>query len=205
MVKEIQIDTEKLKKSAMFNLSLSSKELFHSNFIDWLISVNKEGMSKVFSNLLKPESEIKIKDCNREQNNFDLYINCEDGSSIIIENKFKSIITEEQLEKYNKKLGGNTSKKLLLSLNSSAHERELAIEKDWRLINYTQLSDELEKLTMTDKYHQQLVEDYCSFVKEVSEYFLDKDFSEDTLLDMHKEYVESGYYFHFSFEHQPNH
>lgn len=182
---------DKLKKSAMFNLSLSSKELFHSNFIDWLISVNKDGMSKVFSNLLRSESEIKIKDCSREWNNFDLYIECEDSSPIIIENKFKSIITEEQLEKYNKK-AGTTPKKLLLSLNSSVYEEELAEKRGWHLINYTQLCDELEKLTKTDKYltnkyHRQLIEDYCSFVNEISTYFSDKKFSEDTLSDMHNE------------------
>ena len=178
---------DKLKKSAMFNLSLSSKELFHSNFIDWLISVNKDGMSKVFSNLLRSESEIKIKDCTPEKNNFDLYINCEDGSKLIVENKFKSIITEEQLKKYNEKLD-STTKKLLLSLNSSDHERELSKKYEWRLINYDELCCELNKLaeTMTG-YHQQLVKDYCSFVKEISTYFSGKDFSKDTLSDMHNE------------------
>ena len=81
------MDTDKLKKSAMFNLSLASKELFHSNFLDWLISVNKDGMSEVFSNLLN--DEVKIIDCDREKNNFDLYINCENDLTIIIENKFQ--------------------------------------------------------------------------------------------------------------------
>ena len=181
---------EELKKSAMFNLSLSSKELFHSNFIDWLISVDKDAMSEVFSKLLGPE--IKISHCKREWNNFDLYIECEGGPSIIIENKFKSIITGQQLDKYDKKAGN--SQKVLLSLSSGEHEKNLVNNHPgWRLINYTQLCEELEKLAKNDKYltnpyHKQLVEDYCCSFRKVSEYFLHKDFSKDTLKKMHEDY-----------------
>ena len=43
---------ESLRISPMFNLSLASKELFHSNMIEWLVNVNKHGMSKLFSSVL---------------------------------------------------------------------------------------------------------------------------------------------------------
>ncbi|MFP4645765.1 MAG: PD-(D/E)XK nuclease family protein [Candidatus Woesearchaeota archaeon] len=181
------MNIEKLKKSAMFNLSLSSKELFHSNFIDWLISVNKEEMSKVFFNLLG--ENIKISKCNREKNNFDLYIDCEDKTQIIIENKFKSIITENQLKKYNDKLKNNKSaKKVLLSLNSSDHEKNLVKKHGWIVINYNELCNELLKLNINNEYHQTLIQDYCSFINEISNYFSNREFLKNTVSDMHAEY-----------------
>ena len=171
---KIKMDIEKLKESPMFNLSLSSKELFHSNFIDWLISVNKDGMSEVFSNLLK--DEVKISKCDREKKTFDLYIECENDLTIIIENKFKSIITEPQLKEHNEKmkkdnLNDSNSRKLLLSLNFGRHERNVGAKCGWDVIDYTRLCGELNKLRMDEEYHRLLLKDYCEFVSEISRYF----------------------------------
>jgi len=94
---------ESLRISPMFNLSLASKELFHSNMIEWLVNVNKHGMSKLFSSVLAVDGLI-IESCQREKKNFDLFIECK-NQIVIIENKFKSIVTKDQLEKYNKKMG----------------------------------------------------------------------------------------------------
>ena len=59
------MEIEKLKKSPMFNLSLSSLEPFHSNFINWLISIDKQEMSRAFSNLIG--ETLKIKSSEREK------------------------------------------------------------------------------------------------------------------------------------------
>ena len=53
-----------LKTSPMFNLSLSSKELFHSNFLYWLSLINKEAFKKLIAGLLN----IRLDELNLELN-----------------------------------------------------------------------------------------------------------------------------------------
>lgn len=175
-----------LKESPMFNVSLASKELFHSNFIDWVITIKPESMSILFSNLLK--NKIKIINCNREKNNFDLYIDCEDNKQIIIENKFKSIIGEDQLIRYNEKLKDKNSLNVLLSLNLTNYEKDLSKKYNWIAISYSELSSELKKIIFKNKYHQLIVKDYCEFIDEISKYFLNRDFSGHKIKEMYKEY-----------------
>lgn len=180
------MNIEILKKSPMFNLSLSSKELFHSNFIDWLITIDNKSMSSLFSNLLG--RKIEILQCNREKNNFDLYIDCSDNQQIIIENKFKSIITDQQLEKYSEKLKDHKSKNVLLSLNLTGYEITLAEKYNWIAVSYTKLCKELKKIYFKDKYHQMIVDDYCIFITEISSYFSNKDYSHYSIDNMYSEY-----------------
>lgn len=114
-----------LKKNPMFNLSLSSKELFHSNFLAWIaededtedlfVSILvlfglKEDIAKDYAEGIRNGRYI----VKREYKNFDFCI-CEkikdsDGNSeednisgqviLVLENKFKSIPYEKQLKKY---------------------------------------------------------------------------------------------------------
>ena len=69
-----------LKTSPMFNLSLSSNELFHSNFLYWIWQVNKECFKKIINSLIGEENywqtnwrgkELEVR---REYKNFDLSI-----------------------------------------------------------------------------------------------------------------------------------
>ena len=64
---------EKLKKSPLFNLSLSSKELFHSNFLYWVGHNYPSEFGGLFSKYLneKPEDSC-IKEIFRERENIDL-------------------------------------------------------------------------------------------------------------------------------------
>ncbi len=57
-----------LKKSPLFQLSLSSKELFHSNFIYWLISTYTAEFSGLFSRFLTERDNQKITNVTRENN-----------------------------------------------------------------------------------------------------------------------------------------
>ena len=98
-----------LKKSMIYQMSLGSKELFHSNVWGWLIENDKN-----FINVFIPTFEIENynKGCNiwskREEKNRDILIWLEDNNGnkqhIVIENKIKNItfikrfLTEE--EKY---------------------------------------------------------------------------------------------------------
>ena len=111
---------EYLKTSPMFNLSLSSKELFHSNFLYWIWKLNPNAFKCLIAKLLNvsPDS-LKWGDkweVVREYNSFDLCVkNCDEESHdedtgarkinygdvlLVIENKVKSIPYKGQLHKY---------------------------------------------------------------------------------------------------------
>lgn len=77
---EYKKEAENLKGSAMFNLSLSSKELFHSNFLYWIWKVNPNAFQVLIATLLG-ESVENLKEkwgknwvVSREYLNFDLCV-----------------------------------------------------------------------------------------------------------------------------------
>lgn len=133
MNKEQETFVEELKNNVAFQLSLSSKELFHSNFLAWL--AEDVATREVFNELLHTcfgvdwDFNPKTMMVKREYKNFDLCIcyklenkneekpeNEEDeeydlkekyipGPIIfVLENKFKSIPYVEQLKKYQDKV-----------------------------------------------------------------------------------------------------
>ena len=89
---------EEFKKSIICTLSLSSKELFHSNMIGWLIENNLDFARNI---LERPDldSERKVE---REKYNFDLLVTA-NGEKFVIENKVKSLPDYQQLEGYRRK------------------------------------------------------------------------------------------------------
>ena len=139
-----------LKQSPMFNLSLSSKELFHSNMLAWI--AEDADTEKLFVKILVlfGVEETKAQDIAdkirkdeymvlREYKNFDLCICKKEPASntvkgykegqilLVLENKFKSIPYKAQLEIYQQKAHNlNNSKAyphfVLLSLTQNAYE-----------------------------------------------------------------------------------
>lgn len=112
---ELNEITESLKNNFLFQVSLGSKELFHSNLLAWLLEQkNNSGEYEALSNFIKTvakrdvtiiteENTPKIV---REENKIDLTIKWEEEGKwnfIFIENKIKSIPTSEQLNEYDKK------------------------------------------------------------------------------------------------------
>ena len=190
------ISLEKLKDSPIFNLSLSSKELFHSNFLNWLIGLYKEEMSKVFSELINESVEIETS--LREKHNFDLLLKCKNKKNIIIENKFKSIISKEQLVKYDNKIEKNTelkgSTKILLTfyydekyletINDEKYLETINDKKKWLIISYKKLIKILKDISISNEYHKDLVLDYCNFVEILDNNFSDIFHFELTLNDI---------------------
>ena len=112
---------EYLATSPMFKLSLSSKELFHSNFLEWLSNVDQDDFKGLILNMagINEYNWPAVWRVKREYNNFDLCIvaydqfDNNDNEEIddnedfrilfVIENKVKSIPYKEQLERYAKK------------------------------------------------------------------------------------------------------
>ena len=133
---------EKLNNNPIFQLSLSSKELFHSNFLAWLAEdKNTQTLFKeILSTWLGEDTFDYNTDCmeiKREYKNFDFSI-CEkiinDKESktgkirLVLENKFKSIAYKAQLDNYKKKVDALNEEadkaqcKAKLKLNSAKFE-----------------------------------------------------------------------------------
>jgi hypothetical protein len=166
----------KLKKLPLFNMSLSSKELFHSNFIAWMVEEYPKEMSELFTNLLEKNIEINLDTekrglVDREQRNKDLTISLENGKKIIIENKVKSLPDYDQLKKYS--TDNKNTYYIILSLIKPAwlndNNKKFKIENtniEWLFINYKRLSEELDRLGIENLY----VKDYIKFISLLSNF-----------------------------------
>lgn len=125
---------ENLKNNPIFQLSLSSKELFHSNFLAWL--AEDDNTRCVFNKVMQTwlgnknwefqPNEMEVK---REYNHFDFCV-CDklsiDGNDVtgsvqvVLENKFKSIAYTAQLVDY---------KERTITLNEEGYKNKYKAEK----------------------------------------------------------------------------
>lgn len=168
------LSTSILESSPLFHLSLSSKELFHSNLLSWLFSNYKSECSR----LLRPYigdhvGEFHLITINREEKNRDLMLYFENESGhikkLIIENKVKSIPNYEQLEAYSTDVEDNY---LLLSL-SKPHfftVRSFVINGcEWGYMSYAELasllSEIIPQVLEQNSYHGKILEDYVTFIR----------------------------------------
>jgi len=100
----------KLSDNPLFAMSLGGKELFHSNFLFWLLSTSSlKKATKELREWLFGEKTIDILWGERERCNFDLLFQykCKDALEfrfLVVENKFKSIPRIEQLCEYTEKI-----------------------------------------------------------------------------------------------------
>ncbi len=181
---------EHLKISPMFNLSLSSNELFHSNFLYWIWQSNPDAFKQIINeftdndNWWRDNCEDKDIEVRREYKNFDLCIvkktNVEKTNSdvvilFVLENKVKSIPYAQQLIKYNAKIEEDNNKKnegipcykLLLSLTDTFPDIEVDNEnsfKGWKLKSYSDYLQILLKLKLKNDFNVYL-EDYRKYVE----------------------------------------
>lgn len=178
---------ENLKNNFLFQASLGSKELFHSNLIAWILEQENENgeyealkiflktiNAKVPLNSLKKENEIKI---SREENNIDLIIKWkenEEWNFVFIENKIKSIPTSTQLEEYNEKVKKYTNQefnnKFLLTPLSSLLEKDKHTEK-WINITYKlqiiKFLNEVQNINFKNRDIKLVLENYIDFLNNI--------------------------------------
>lgn len=184
---------EYLRTSPLSNLSLSSKELFHSNFLYWLSKNEPDLFKELILELSNKKTNLNnIEwDVKREFLNLDLSIIDSSNNNIIfvIENKVKSIPYKEQLVDYNKKiLKVNEQKnlqcvKILLSLTEPTFD---CAGEGWIWKSYDTVSQILESQinNIKDQYHSSIINDYAGFAKSlhtlVDEWGKDTNFLRDT-------------------------
>jgi len=157
-----------LSKNPMFMLSLTSRELFHSNFWAWILRQYPQIFTKVFYEEYDGKADVKI---NREKNNFDLSLQVGD-EFIIIENKIKSMPNKEQLEKYWAKAKTDNKKLVLVSYFKPL----FSLEKNWNYLSYEDLCNRLQKsLTDTkpsslDKNDEIFIVSYIKFLELLNQF-----------------------------------
>lgn len=154
---------KELKGSPIFNLSLSSKELFHSNFIAWIC----ENYPLEFGSLIINKFELNVQNKNiistkRELKSLDLIIEFK-NKKVIIENKVKSAPNREQLINYKSKNNSENVFILLTLIEPNFNVEEIG----WELFSYKDLSELLEKLinTISIEYHKLIISDYSNFIR----------------------------------------
>ena len=161
-----------LKSSPLYNLSMANKELFHSNFLAWLGARYPSVFENVFRKLLgnKWPDDLGEFTIEREYKHYDISVmgnNRPNIPRILIENKVKSIPTQEQLERYKTEEKDNCQF-ILLTVTQNLHDNEEV--EGWKTITYKELSDQLSQVNcsdLSDTYHFGLLEDYCSYIEKL--------------------------------------
>lgn len=172
----------KLKNNMMFQLSLTSKELFHSNFLYW-IGTNGN-MKEYFRRVVLDLSDGKVDLAKtgytvyREFHKLDLCICNNDNKKerflFVLENKFKSIANKEQLDSYKNKcsLKDGSPYLLLLTLAQEFDEREeIEQENVWNIKDYGQLAGILLKHLpiivpcAEGNFEQEAIRRYADFIR----------------------------------------
>lgn len=172
-----------LINNPVFQLSLSSKELFHSNFLYWL--AKNEDTRVVFQTVLRKSFGVTEWEYNpeemevlREHKHFDFCI-CTKKSHrpiFVLENKFKSVPYLEQLKVYEEKACKDNAcvdtKFVLLTLANEFLDRE-SIEGDgtWKIVPYDHYAAVLRQAAdaMSDCFDKGLIIHYCNYVSTISE------------------------------------
>ena len=192
---DIDKGAEYLKSSPVFNLSLSSLELFHSNFIYWMLRQDEfADKFTIFSNfdtvINEKGKELELKEVTREEQNLDIVLKFKSRASenddvvhtLVIENKFKSLPTSEQLKLYSeKKINSDSVSYILLSLSNPVFfdkNRKWVSEngKSWKFMNNADLALHLENKILkiypnNGNYKLKLIGDYRRVIKLLHDIF----------------------------------
>ena len=188
MTPQLNALLEQFKQNPMYFFSLSSKELFHSNFLEFLFQTDCEKFFKIIDKILRTDFSSAPYNyaLSREKEKFDICISHKvktnrgkdaDCYDLIIENKVKSIPYYTQLEdyqnkadKHNKNLKNTQVEILLLSLVQNFPDREkikrqkIEGQKNWTIAHYDQLCELIRSEFSNDPTIGQYVKDYCNFL-----------------------------------------
>jgi hypothetical protein len=145
MTQKIQAICDKLALEPVFQMSLNSKELFHSNILAWFCESYPKEAREVFSQWV-PSRETTRHQIKREKNNLDLVIEIPGLAPIVVENKVFSPPDDDQLNRYSEKkiidhLENPTL--ILLSLGNPKWDGNVMVSPSgmsWRFVSYRELS-----------------------------------------------------------------
>lgn len=170
----VDILPNELQQNPMYRLSMSSLELFHSNFLEWLFDIDHEAFLKCFnltvddSSTYTIEREYHLGTEEKKEWVTDIAVFKNGKMILIIENKIKSTPSKGQL-KYQSKLAGEDCKKVLLSLfkySGDIHDFSPVLYKDL----LTKISQNYASYLLSNSY----INDYCKMLERLQE-VIDKD------------------------------
>lgn len=184
---------ERAQQSPLFQLSLSSKEIFHRNLIAWLIQADP-GYAKVFaswlSGLLGIDGASGIRQIERERKNIDLSFKWDvkgQPETVHIELKVKSLPLVKQLRDYAEKKPAD--RRILISVSMTPSICSTIVsDGDWSYIPFKELSNLVDRLleVASTPYHQQLLLDYREIIPIISIFAGNKDVTPETHYGFHK-------------------
>ena len=160
---------QRLNRSPLFAISLSGKELSHSNFWAWLLEQEVEGKHP-FIEVFIPDFYQKgctFVSVEREKKHVDLTIMYKNKANVtkvlIIENKIKSIPTKEQLMRYEEELGKQdiAITGILTGLYASLDIQELG---KWSFLSYQEIAKRIQNIQ-----HQLATMDFADYIKQYAE------------------------------------
>ncbi|MDZ7790289.1 MAG: PD-(D/E)XK nuclease family protein [Xanthomonadales bacterium] len=164
-----------LERSPIANISLASKELFHSNFLAWAFNTYPTTLNAILDCAgLSARSSDESVEVTREEQNLDLVVRIGGSRLVVIENKLKSLPYSEQLRRYEEKAGKLDSGRedpefVLLTLTSDDCDRIPLSLGRWECVDYGTLTKSLLDYIPdnADAYHREIVRDYAQFVGEL--------------------------------------
>lgn len=181
-------DVNFLKQSLIYQMSLGSKELFHSNVWAWLIDNDHEFLRVFFPDF--DENIYEISGVSRELKHRDLIIwlhkrgfhEKEEKYFYVIENKIKSLQSKEQLEEYSENLWDN---KILDGVITGIHNAletnslALPIKNEtnrnliWTFVSYNEISKKIMNVAVNSskpviKNHLSQIIEYCQIVDAIN-------------------------------------
>lgn len=175
---------ETLKSNPMFRMSLGAKELFHSNFLEFLSTLQPASLFIDMVNGFLPEGKKLPKGVeyhlDRELKDFDICIHHEENGrtvyDVVIENKVKSIPYKEQLKDYVGKATGQGSggcRFILLTLSKDFPDKGDKEIDEWIHIGYDKLREGIEQHFIKggnqDKKTRCYIDDYHDFIQQLNE------------------------------------
>ena len=169
-----------LRLNPIFRMSLGSKELFHSNFLEFLWCVDQRAFIGMINqilpnNTLDPNRQYQI---GREKENFDICLfhkeKKKDVYDLVLENKVKSIPYKEQLIGYVNKVKESSPhcRFILLTLSEDFPDKGDMKLAGWEIVRYDQLKGIIEDLFLINNICSEkdslYIRDYCDFIEQLS-------------------------------------
>lgn len=163
---------EKLKLNPLYQISMSSIELFHSNLWVWLLRKYPQSIS-VFLNLDQPLQNFDHLEIEREYRNTDLYI--KNGNTIyLIENKIKSLPEQSQLAKYEEKF--NDPNHTVKGFVTGFVDPNFDSLPNWTFISYQEIANRIDLFLTNHQNHllheqefdYQLLKHYVDMIRNLS-------------------------------------
>lgn len=174
-------DISFLKNSLLYQMSLGSKELYHSNIWAWLIEQDSRYIHAFFPDFAF--SEYTVRCVSREYHHRDIIVwlqrSCceQENGYLVIENKIKTLPTVEQLRAYTEdlqhsKLLGAAFTGIINPLRAVEPVENGEVSIDWHFVDYLSIAEQLEQITISsDKHaiqeHSDQILEYCTIIRKI--------------------------------------